>query len=37
MFLQEARKYNSSSRIIGIQNEITERALELLALEVRIT
>jgi 18S rRNA (guanine1575-N7)-methyltransferase len=28
----EARKYNSSSRIINIQAEITERAIEMLAL-----
>lgn len=28
----EARKYNSSSRMVGIQHEITERALELLRL-----
>ena len=33
-FPQEARKYNSSSRIIEIQSEITLRAMELLALEV---
>jgi 18S rRNA (guanine1575-N7)-methyltransferase len=29
---KEARKYNSSSRMIGIQREITERAIELLRL-----
>ena len=29
---QEARKYNSSSRIINIQAEITERAIEMLSL-----
>eukprot|EP01031_Cornospumella_fuschlensis_P010477 gene10477-12839_t len=28
----EAKKYDSSSRIINIQAEITERALEMLAL-----
>ncbi|MQM09368.1 hypothetical protein Taro_042239 [Colocasia esculenta] len=28
----EARKYTTSSRIIGVQNKISERALELLAL-----
>jgi len=33
---QEAAKYNSSSRIIGIQSEITARAIELLALEVSV-
>jgi 18S rRNA (guanine1575-N7)-methyltransferase len=27
----EARKYNSSSRIINIQDEITQRAIEMLA------
>ena len=31
---QEARKYNSSSRMVDIQSEITARAIELLALEV---
>ena len=30
---KEARKYNSSSRMIGIQREITERAIELLRLD----
>lgn len=30
---REARKYNSSSRMIGIQREITERAIELLRLD----
>ena len=29
---REARKYDSSSRMVGIQREITERALELLKL-----
>jgi len=29
---KEARKYNSSSRMIGVQREITERAIELLRL-----
>lgn len=29
----EARKYNSSSRMIGVQREITERAVELLRLD----
>jgi len=29
---KEARKYNSSSRIIGVQREITERSIELLRL-----
>ena len=29
----EARKYNSSSRMIGVQREITERAIELLRLD----
>ena len=29
----EARKYNSSSRMIGVQREITERAIELLCLD----
>jgi len=29
---KEARKYNSSSRMIGVQREITERAIELLKL-----
>ena len=29
----EARKYNSSSRMVGVQQEITERALELLRLD----
>ena len=28
----EARKYHSSSRIVGIQAELAERAIELLAL-----
>jgi hypothetical protein len=27
---KEARKYDSSSRMIGVQREITERAIELL-------
>ena len=26
---REARKYDSSSRVVGIQREITERAIEL--------
>jgi SAM-dependent methyltransferase len=30
--LKEARKYDSSSRMIGVQREITERAIELLKL-----
>ena len=30
---KEARKYNSSSRMIGVQREITERAIELLRLD----
>ena len=30
---REARKYDSSSRMVGIQREITERAIELLKLE----
>jgi 18S rRNA (guanine1575-N7)-methyltransferase len=30
---KEARKYNSSSRMIGVQREITERAIELLKLD----
>ena len=30
---KEARKYNSSSRMIGVQREITERAVELLRLD----
>ena len=30
---KEARKYDSSSRMIGVQREITERALELLRLD----
>jgi len=30
---KEAKKYNSSSRMIGIQREITERAIELLRLD----
>ena len=29
---KEAKKYNSSSRMIGVQREITERAIELLRL-----
>ncbi len=29
---KEARKYDSSSRMVGIQREITERAIELLKL-----
>mmetsp|Transcript_3439 Transcript_3439/g.6277 ORF Transcript_3439/g.6277 Transcript_3439/m.6277 type:complete len:213 (-) Transcript_3439:2005-2643(-) len=29
---KEARKYNSSSRMVGVQREITERAIELLRL-----
>lgn len=29
---REARKYDSSSRMVGIQREITERAIELLRL-----
>jgi 18S rRNA (guanine1575-N7)-methyltransferase len=29
---REARKYDSSSRMVGIQREITERAIELLKL-----
>ena len=29
---KEARKYDSSSRMIGVQREITERAIELLML-----
>ncbi|EJK51995.1 hypothetical protein THAOC_28779, partial [Thalassiosira oceanica] len=29
---KEARKYDSSSRMVGIQREITERAIELLRL-----
>lgn len=29
---REARKYDSSSRMVGIQREITERAIELLNL-----
>ena len=29
---KEARKYNSSSRMISVQQEITERAIELLRL-----
>ena len=29
---KEARKYDSSSRMIGVQHEITERAIELLRL-----
>ena len=29
---KQARKYDSSSRIIGVQREITERAIELLRL-----
>jgi len=30
---KEARKYNSSSRMIGVQREITDRAIELLRLD----
>jgi 18S rRNA (guanine1575-N7)-methyltransferase len=30
---KEAKKYNSSSRMIGVQREITERAIELLRLD----
>jgi 18S rRNA (guanine1575-N7)-methyltransferase len=30
---KEARKYDSSSRMIGVQREITERAIELLKLD----
>ena len=30
---KEARKYDSSSRMIGVQREITERAIELLRLD----
>jgi len=32
---KEARKYHSSSRMIGVQREITERAIELLRLDDR--
>jgi 18S rRNA (guanine1575-N7)-methyltransferase len=33
---KEAKKYNSSSRMIGVQREITERAIELLRLDPSI-
>lgn len=33
---QEARKYHSSSRMVQIQAEIANRAIELLALPVRL-
>ena len=32
---KEARKYDSSSRMVGVQREITERAVELLRLNER--
>ncbi len=34
---REAKKYDSSSRMVGIQREITERAIELLKLDGRGT